>query len=193
MSPLKIGDRVKVAQREMTAADYKTGLFYDYFCKLTGTIERIYEDKTVCVRVEMDSLPEDVRKRHLEVQEAVKKRWMSGLSQEQRDKLSEADKAVKLGYNILIGEPDVEVIGKSKSTPATKSVPAAASPRAEKPKPPDIIAPAPSSPQPKKAAVTKADTSDQTKRPTQADIEKAEEEYLKAIAAGKKDVQPPKK
>lgn len=135
---------MKIADREMTSADVKSGLFYDYFRNLVGVVDRVYEDDTICVKVDQDSLPEDVYKCHLEVQHAVRTRWLNGLGQEQRDRLSETDKSVVLGYNILVGAGDLELFkGKITGRPESKKLPS---------------------------------------RATEKDIEKAEEEHLKAIA-----------
>lgn len=149
MASFKAGDRVKIVSRETTAADIKSGLYYDYFRGLVGTVDRVYEDSSVCVKIDLDSLPEKVQKGHKEVQNAVRTRWLNGLGQEQRDRLSETDRTVVLGYNILVGSTDLEASSKPK--------PVAAKPATPK----------------------KEDTAP---RPTEQDIEKAEEEYLKTIA-----------
>jgi ribosomal protein L21E len=157
MAELKTGDRVKIVDREMNLSDIKSGMFYDYFRNLTGTVQNIYDDKTVCVQVEQDSLPNSIKDRHQDVQESVTKRWLANVSQEQRDKMKEAEKSLTLAYNILVNSADLEVIGKGKVV---------------KPKP--TAAPA--------TTASKA-KEDQPHRPTQSEIEKAEEEYLKSIAS----------
>ncbi len=154
MSQIKAGERVKIVDRDMTLADTKSGLYYDYFRNLTGKVQYIYDDKTVCVNIELDSLPEDIRTRHLEVQESTTKRWLESISQEQRDKLSEANKRLTLAYNVLVSESDLEPSSKSKATSKKKS--AASSP-------------------PK----TKAEAAPERK--TAEEIEKAEEEHLNSI------------
>lgn len=155
MASFKAGDRVKIVDREMTAVDIKSGLFYDYFRNLTGDVDRVYEDGSICVKVDQDSLPADVLKRHKEVQNAVRTRWLNGLGQEQRDRLSETDRTVVLGYNILVGAADLQPTGKAKPAPKPKAEPV----EEEKPA-----------------------AADNVHRPTEKDIEKAEEEYLKSIA-----------
>jgi hypothetical protein len=152
MASLKAGDRVKIVDREMTLADIKSGLYYDYFRNLVGVVDRVYEDDSVCVKIDLDSLPPGVQKQHKEVQNAVRTRWLNGLGQEQRERLSETDRTVVLGYNLLVGAVDLEPAGKAK--PAK---PAAA-------------------PEAQKAAVLEA-----AHRPTEQEIEKAEAEYLDSL------------
>jgi hypothetical protein len=177
MSPLRTGNRVKIVDREMTAADVKSGLFYDYFRNLRGTVERVYEDKSACVRIDLDSLPDDVRQRHIEVQEAVRDRWVQGLGQEQRERISGTEKAVTLAYSILVGAADLELIEKGKQAPARKAGLRPPRRKAEQEAPASTA---------KSKSVKQAAPPDKPERPSQADIEKAEEQYLKSIATRQK-------
>lgn len=129
MAELKAGDRVKIVDREMNLNDIKSGMFYDYFRNLTGTVLNLFDDKSVCVQIEQDSLPEGVRDRHLDVERSVTKKWLASISQEQREKLKNADKCLTLAYNILVSSADLEVIGKGKAKP--KSAAPAVKPKEE--------------------------------------------------------------
>ena len=172
MAPVKVSDRVRVADRDASAADAKSGLFYDYFRNLTGSIERVYEDKSVCVDVDIDTLPEDVLRRHKEVETAARDKWLHGLSQEQRSRLTEADKQFAMRYKIVVAAADVELVkgdaGKA-AKPAGIAKPAASGERALKAKPaakaveathqertPGAKAPAPSTERVKSAATPRA-------------------------------------
>jgi hypothetical protein len=108
MTPVKVGDRVRVVDREPTPADVKSGLYYGYFRDLVGVIERVYDDNTVCVDVDIETLPEDVLLRHKDIQTAARDKWIAGLSQEQRNRLSEQDKQFKMSYKVVVAAADVE-------------------------------------------------------------------------------------
>ncbi|HEV2474250.1 MAG TPA: hypothetical protein VGS41_16355 [Chthonomonadales bacterium] len=101
------GDRVQVVDREVTAADQKSGLFYNHFRGLTGAIQKIYPTDEVAVTIEADSLPELVLKRHLDVQEQMKSRWLDGLSEEAKGRLTEAELDFRLRYSILVKKDDL--------------------------------------------------------------------------------------
>lgn len=158
MPPLKTGDRVKICDRDMTLADVKSGQYYDYFRNLIGTIERIYDDNTACINVDMESLPEGVLNNHRSVEDSVRNRWVNGLGVEQKERIREADKQLTLRYNILVNVADLSPAGKAKSAAAGK-------------------------PKDKDTATSEKPVKQEVHRPTQAEIEKAEEEYLKSIAA----------
>ncbi|MHB0912549.1 MAG: hypothetical protein ACYC2Y_03770 [Armatimonadota bacterium] len=102
----KLGDYVKIVEREQTAADVKSGMFYPHFCGLAGTVDRIY-DGEVCVDVDLETLPSAMLKRHRDIQDNIKKKWLDGLSQEARNRLSGADKQFKLAYTILVQDADL--------------------------------------------------------------------------------------
>lgn len=115
MPSLKSGDRVTIRQRELTADDSRTGLYYAYFGGLTGTVDRVYPDKSVCLIVDMDSLPTAMKDRHLKVQKQERDRWLQGLSDEVRNRLTGEQKQLKMSYNILVGEADLVPLKEEKA------------------------------------------------------------------------------
>jgi hypothetical protein len=69
MLQFKEGDRVQIAARPTTAEDAKSGLYYAYYARLSGTIFKVYgkgPETRVAVDIDLDSLPDDVACRHLE-------------------------------------------------------------------------------------------------------------------------------
>jgi hypothetical protein len=108
MAELKVGDTVQVKTREVTSDDIKSSLYFAYFGGLVGSIDRIYDDGSVCVDIDIDSLTEDARKRHLETQEAERKRWLDGLSGEARNRLTEDQKKLTISYKLLVSKNDLE-------------------------------------------------------------------------------------
>ncbi len=101
------GEAVRLADRETTAADTKSGLFYPYYRGLTGTIAKLYSDSTAAVAVDPDSLPDDIRKRHQAGTDAMRQKWLDGLSEEGRNKLSAAEKKFSLRYSLLVSVSDL--------------------------------------------------------------------------------------
>ena len=103
------GDVVQVISREVTPADTKNQTYYPYFAGLSGTVDKVY-DNEMSVRVDEEALPEDVRKRHAEIQESIKRKWLNGLSGEARNRLTPDEKQFKLAYTILVQAADLERI-----------------------------------------------------------------------------------
>jgi len=177
--PVKAGDKVVVVTREVTAEDAKSGLYYSYFGGLTGTVDRVYPDGSVCVDVDLESLSEETRRRHLEMQEAERKRWLDGLSDDVRNRLAPEQKQLKMSYRILVSRQDLEIVRGGKSAPEPRSeetrTPAAAhdggpsSRSASAPQHSDTAA---------KPKTTRKEP--QPRRLSEADLEAAEEAFLRS-------------
>lgn len=159
----KSGDRVKIVTRDVAADDVKAGLYYEYFGGLTGVVDRVYDDGSVCVDIDLESLNEDMRERHLAMQETERKRWLDNLSGEVRSRLTEDQRRLTMNYKILVSAKDLEPDkgGKPKGASTARSQ-AAADTIAEDKKGP---AKAPEPP----------------KRLSEADISAAEEAFLKSL------------
>ncbi len=121
MRSLKPGDRVTIVQRECTAEDAKTGLYYEYFAGLTGSVDRTYPDGSVCVIVDLESLPTSIRDRHLKVQKQERDRWLHGLSDEVRNRLTGEQKQLKMSYNILASSADLTPLAEEKAAKPAKA------------------------------------------------------------------------
>jgi ribosomal protein L21E len=121
----KEGDRVQIVDREATADDVKSGLFYNHFRGLTGTVQKVYATKEVAVEIEAESLAEAVAQRHLDVQEQMKSRWLDGLSEEGRNRLTDREKDFRLRYTLLVALQDITTPGMKAVPPAKQAAPAA--------------------------------------------------------------------
>lgn len=108
---LAVGEPVNVSGREATPSDVKSGLFYPHYRGLTGIIHKIYPDGTAIVLVDDLSLPEDVRERHQSGTQAMRQKWLDGLSEEARNRLSAGEKKFSLRYTILISIDDLQSTG----------------------------------------------------------------------------------
>ena len=169
----RAGDRVRLLAREVTADDEKSGLYYSYFAGLTGAVDTIYSDGSVCVNVDLESLSEQARDRHMAMQEAERKKWLDGLSGEARSRLTPEQKQLTLSYKILASNKDLEPAksgepGGSERQPKARSSDTA--PAADR-------GPA-RAPEPKRA---REKDQPPPRRPSPEDLSKAEEEYLKSL------------
>ena len=150
----KEGDQVKIIDREITPSDAKNGTFYAYFRGLAGVVDRMY-DKEICVRVDPETLPEDVLKRHLDVQESIKRKWLNGLSGEARNRLTAENKKFELAYTILVQSTDLEKVKSGEPKPAAIKSVRPVNPPKERTSAAPVLKPseeAPAQPVPKRSA-----------------------------------------
>ena len=192
MAAIKTGDAVMIKSREVSGEDEKTGLYYSYFGGLHGTVDRVYDDGSVCVDIELDSLDEEMRKRHLVMQEAERKRWLNNLSGEVRSRLTADQRQLKMSYKLLVSRNDLDSHkgGKPSSKPnadASKAddssgTTAEGSAGASDRKPSARAAPRP--PEPSTTEPESAPVETPTERLSEADIAAREEEYLRSLQKG---------
>ncbi len=102
------GQRVEIVDRDANAEDVKSGLFYNHFRGLTGTIQKVYATEEIAVEIEQESLVDAVAARHLEVQESMKAKWLDGLSEEGRNRLTDKERDFKLRYTLLVHANDLK-------------------------------------------------------------------------------------
>lgn len=152
MARIAEGDRVRVVTREATDEDAKSNIYFGFYGGLTGSVMKVYDAGEVSVEVEQESLTREIRRRHEDVRDQMKTKWLDGLSEEGRSKLTEREKDFKLRFMILVKLDDLEKAG---------------------PKPPPVVKAAPP---PAAASIT---TEVEPARKTLAELEAAEEEELR--------------
>jgi hypothetical protein len=162
LAKVKEGERVRVVTREATEDDAKTSVYFNFYGGLTGNVAKVYDSEEVAVEIEPESLTKEIRKRHEDVRDQMKTKWLDGLSEEGRSKLTEREKDFYLRYMILVKMDDLEKAG-AKPAPAVKPAPAPTA---------SIEAPA------SEAAIAEAP------RKTLAELEAAEEEELRRRQGG---------
>ena len=111
MAELKEGDRVRIVTRVPTDEDAKLNRYFGYFAGLTGSVLKAYDTVEATVDVEHESLPREIRKRHEDVRHQMKSKWLDGLSEEGRSKLTEREKDFFLRFVVLAQQTDLEKIG----------------------------------------------------------------------------------
>lgn len=129
MAAIKTGDYVRIRAREVTKADNESGLYFKHLGGLTGEVTRVAGAEVV-VRVERDSLPTDALKMHKHIEERVKDKFLAGLSEEGRRRLTPEEKAVSLNYVVVVKSDDLEPMKGAKPAPKPKSVAEVPPPRA---------------------------------------------------------------
>jgi len=106
MLRLKEGDTVRICSRPATSQDVKSGLYYNHYSHLTGTVFKIYgkgDTAQAAIDVDVSSLPEEVAKRHQETRDSML-RSMNG----ERLRSSSTNNAdFRLRYVILVAMSDL--------------------------------------------------------------------------------------
>ncbi len=203
MARFKEGDRVRVKVRNASEQEVLEGRYAPFMAGATGTILKIYDSKQIAVNLDIASLPEEVRQRHAEQQEAMHRRWLDSLSEEARSRLTDQEKAFHLNYVVLLTESDLEPFSgrptrQAQTAPAKASLPSKAGRKKGRSATPSPKAPqkakgaqqqqrATTSPKPSpkkreggKRGQAKVPSAPTPARPTPQQLDLMEEAYLKA-------------
>lgn len=158
---LKQGDEVQVIDREATPADEKGQTFFNHYRNLTGILEKVYDDGIATVVVDEESLPEEVLQRHKALTDTARQKWLDGLSNEARSKLTPEEQQFKMRYTILLESQDL--IKKGGKQPRAKG----------------------DTGKSRAAALPEPGAEDEAPKAVRSsDLDRAEEEYLKARRQG---------
>jgi hypothetical protein len=120
MTRLKVGDPVRISSREVRPDDIKSGLFFSHFRGLRGSVQKVYAGGQVAVSVDLDSLPEEMWRRHMTTRDRMRDAWLKGMAEDVRRKLTPEQKRFDLSYVVLVSQADLERPGgrKPKTTAA---------------------------------------------------------------------------
>jgi hypothetical protein len=98
-------------------------LFYDHYRGLIGAVHKVYPDGTASINVENQALPKEIAKRHEDTASGIRQKWLDGLSDEARNRLSATDKSFTLRYTIIVSQSDLEPFsGNDASAPPRKTL-----------------------------------------------------------------------
>jgi hypothetical protein len=107
MLRLKEGECVRIVDRPATAADLKSGLFYNHYRNLAGTVFKLYgtgETQQAAIDVLQESLPAELAERHEELTTQLR----SGLSgAARRNSGPGGEQEFRLRYVVLVAVSDL--------------------------------------------------------------------------------------
>ena len=103
-----VGQAVRLADHEpVTGPDAKPVPFYDFYRNLLGTVAKVFDDGTVSVSVDRESLPKELRQRHENCEQRDRDKWLDRLSDEERNRMSAAQKKFSYRYTLLVAATDL--------------------------------------------------------------------------------------
>ena len=104
------GARVRVISRPVTDEDRKSQRYYEHMAGLVGTVENVYGDDDVAVRVDEETLPEATRVVHLEAGRRLRERFQHEVSEEAKSGLTPEELNFRPTFVILARQRDLEPI-----------------------------------------------------------------------------------
>lgn len=110
MPKLKEGDRVRVADREVTPEDRTAHRYYPHMAGLTGTVQNVYETGELAVKVDPHMLLKVARDVHETAVDRMRAKFLNAVSEEQKKQLTKEELEFGANYVILVRATDLERI-----------------------------------------------------------------------------------
>ena len=104
----KEGDQVRVISREVTDEDRKKNRYFEHMAGLSGTVQNVYSDAEIAVRIDPASMSKITREVHTTATQRMKDKFLDGLPQEQKRNLTEDELDFKAQYVLLVQTTDLE-------------------------------------------------------------------------------------
>jgi len=108
MASWKEGDRVRVVTRAVTEEDRKSNRYFDHMAGLVGTVQNIYSDTEIAVKIDEDCLSKITADVQKESTLRMREKFLSNVSEEQKKLLSKEELEFNAHYVQLVQATDLE-------------------------------------------------------------------------------------
>lgn len=108
MATWKEGDRVKVVSREVTEEDRKSNRYYTHMAGLIGTVQNIYGDDEVAIKMDVSSLTKVSASVHKGAVERMRDKFLGSVSEEQKKQLTPEELNFSANFVLLCRGSDIE-------------------------------------------------------------------------------------
>jgi hypothetical protein len=105
---LSEGDRVRIKTREVTEDDRKNIRYFDHMAGLTGSVQNIYSEKEIAVRIESEALSKPSRDVHKEATNRMRAKFIENVSEIQRKELTKEELDFDTHFMLLLDSADLE-------------------------------------------------------------------------------------
>lgn len=106
----KEGERVRVVSRQVTEDDRKNNRYFDHMAGLTGTIQNIYSNDEIAVKIDPDCMSAISRDVHRVSTERMRQKFVDNISEEQKKQLSPDELNFDANYVLLVRGADIETL-----------------------------------------------------------------------------------
>ena len=98
---------MKVVTRETTMQDKMANRYFDHMAGLVGTVQNVYSDEEIAVKVDLNSLSKVSKDVHTEATKRLRSKFLESVSEEGRSKLTAEEKDFVPNYMILVRAEDL--------------------------------------------------------------------------------------
>lgn len=108
MPSWKEGDRVRIVKRAVTEEDRKTNRYFEHMAGLVGTVQNIYSDTEIAVKIDPDCMSKITADVQKEATVRMRDKFLSNVSEEQKKQLTKEELDFDAHYMQLVQSVDLE-------------------------------------------------------------------------------------
>jgi hypothetical protein len=108
MSKWKVGERVRVVSRPVTAEDRKNSRYFEHMAGLTGSVQQVYSESEIAVEVDPQSLSKVSAEVHKTATQRMRDKFLSQISEEQKKQFTKEELDFDAHYVLLVQADDLE-------------------------------------------------------------------------------------
>lgn len=108
MPTWKEGDRVRIVDRPVTEDDRKNNQYYEHMVGLVGTVQNIYSDTEVAVKIDPEFMTKITAEVQKEATRRMREKFAANISEEQKKQLSKEELDFEAHYVQLVRAKDLE-------------------------------------------------------------------------------------
>ena len=102
------GDRVRVVTREATVEDNKSGRYFTHMSGLLGTVQNVYGEAELAVRIDPDTLTKPSMDVLSTATDRMRARFLADTPQDQIKQFTKEELEFDVHYMLLLHEDDLE-------------------------------------------------------------------------------------
>ena len=104
----KEGQRVRIVERQVTDEDRKTNCYFDHMANLEGTIQNIYGNDEIAIKIDPERMSAVTTEVHRVSIERMRKKFIDSVGEEQKKSLSPEELNFDANYVLLVRGADLQ-------------------------------------------------------------------------------------
>lgn len=108
MANWKEGDKVRIVTRDVTDEDRRLNRYFAHMAGMTGTIQSLFSEDQIAVRIDPSSAPKITAKQHKESSQRMRDKFLERLSEQDRKLLTKEELEFNTNFMQLVRSADLE-------------------------------------------------------------------------------------
>jgi ribosomal protein L21E len=110
MSKWKEGDRVRIVARPVAEEDLKSSRYYDHMSGLVGTVQNIYSDTEIAVKIDPEFMTKITAEVQKEATMRMREKFLTNATEEQKKQFTKEEMEFDAHYVQLVQSKDLEKV-----------------------------------------------------------------------------------